>query len=210
MLKYLPVLFTFFIIDISYGQTQFVENKGQWDIKVKYRNDFSNGSFFLENQGFTVLLQDPKDLLAVSEKLHGDKPNTNNTIILHSHAYKVDFPGSAANVSIVPEKMMPEYNNYFMGTDRTKWAGDCKIYQAVTYQNVYPQIDVRYYSNSGNLKYDLIVHPGGDINAIAIVAGQVLQGSRIAAFGLVCDVCISQHRSLYRACALGNSDFACI
>ena len=40
--------------------------------------------------------------------------------------------------------------------------------QAVTYQNMYPGIDVRYYTNDGKLKYDIIVHPGADLSPLAM------------------------------------------
>ena len=166
--KILLPLAAILVVHISHAQTQFVENKGQWDTKVNYRNDFSTGSFFLENRGFTVLLQDPNDMRALSELMHGHGPVTGQPVTLHSHAYKVDFLGSAANTAAVPDKILPSYNNYFLGKDQTKWAGDCKIYQAVTYQNVYPNIDVRYYSDAGNLKYDIIVKPGGNVDAIAM------------------------------------------
>ena len=63
---------------------------------------------------------------------------------------------------------MPTYNNYFLGNDKSKWKGECKIYQAVTYKNMYPNIDVRYYTDAGTLKYDIIVRPGGNINDIAL------------------------------------------
>ena len=36
------------------------------------------------------------------------------------------------------------------------------IFQGVTYKNIYPGIDLRYYTDNGNLKYDLIIHPGAD------------------------------------------------
>ena len=169
-MKYVTVILTFFITVTGYAQPQFVENKGQWDNKVNYRTDFSNGSFFLENDGFTVLLQDPNDMRILAGTLHGQipAPTPGRSFVLHSHAYKVDFLGSAASVQAIPDKLLPTYNNYFKGADQNKWAGNCRIYQAVTYPNVYPHIDVRYYSESGNLKYDLIVHPGGNVNAIAM------------------------------------------
>ncbi len=166
----LLILATFFVAT-SFAQTQFVENKGQWDNRVKYRGDFSGGSFFLRDQGFRVLINNTDDLMAVSEMIHGHgtSPAINNaSVILHSHAYDVDFLGNTGNIQRVPDKVLTKYNNYFIGSDPSKWAGDCKIYQAITYENVYPNIDVRYYSNAGNLKYDIIVHPGGNIDAIAM------------------------------------------
>src|SRR5437868_8821118 len=144
---------------------QFIENKGQWDDRVKYRGDFSSGAFFLQEKGFRVLMQNTDDLQKLSEYLHGHTLVTAQTdkITLHSNVYDVEFVGANSNPRRTPDKMLQTYNNYFLGNDPTKWKGDCKIYQAVTYENVYPNIDVRYYSNSGNLKYDLVVKPGGKI-----------------------------------------------
>jgi gliding motility-associated-like protein len=150
---------------------EFVENKGQWNKNVNYRGDFKTGSFFIENKGFTVLLHDPKDVKTLSGIAHGhsaNKENATQPIIFHSFAYKVKFLGSAAKIQSFPDKSLPTYNNYFIGNDRSAWAGNCKLFQAITYKNVYPNIDVRYYSSAGKLKYDFIVHPGGNVSAIAM------------------------------------------
>ena len=50
----------------------------------------------------------------------------------------------------------------------SKWKSNCKVYQAVVYKNIYPNIDLRYYSNNGQLKYDLVVHPGGNPDNIVM------------------------------------------
>jgi hypothetical protein len=71
-------------------------------------------------------------------------------------------------VSILPDKALSTYNNYFLGNDKSKWKGECKIYQAVTYRNMYPNVDVRYYTDAGTLKYDIIVRPGGRVSDIAL------------------------------------------
>jgi len=156
---------------------EFVQNKGQWHENVKYRGDFSTGSFFLENNGFTVLMHNAADMKALSEKVHGHGsgllPNkkhiqTIDSDTLHSFSYKVKFLGASPQLTRLPEKIMPSHNNYFIGNDQSKWAGDCKLYQAVTYKNVYPNIDVRYYSEGDKLKYDFIVYPGGNVSKIAM------------------------------------------
>ena len=36
---------------------------------------------------------------------------------------------------------------------------DCRIYQAITLKDVYPNVDVRYYTDNGMLKYDIIANP---------------------------------------------------
>jgi gliding motility-associated-like protein len=153
----------------AWAQMEFVENKGQWDNHVNYRGDFKTGSFFLENKGFTVLLHDPKGIEQLAAIAHGEtKELSAQPFTLNSFAYKVKFLGAAAKIKALPDKPFPTYNNYFIGKDKAGWASDCKIFQAITYENVYPNIDVRYYSNAGQLKYDFIIRPGGNVSAIAM------------------------------------------
>ena len=184
LLLFLPALFGAMH---TIAQLQFIENKGQWNSKVNFRSDINSGVFFLEKNGFTVLLQNPNDLRIFSDHTHGhiktDSANAgftkgrlaisapqpqNDNFIIRSHAYNVSFVGASNNVEAQPDKALPTYNNYFIGNDKSKWQGNCKIYQGVTYKNMYPNIDVRYYTDAGTLKYDIIVHPGGNINNIAL------------------------------------------
>ena len=160
---------------------QFVENKGQWDSSIKYTAMMSMGSFYLKKNGYRILLHNTKDLQAIGAHLHGNmavkngtdktamnRSSTSDSLILHSHAYEVTFEGASGNSNIVPEKILKTYNNYFIGKDSSKWASHCRIFNAVTYKNVYPNIDVRYYTDKGQLTYDLIVNPGGDVSKIAL------------------------------------------
>ena len=89
-------------------------------------------------------------------------------LTVRSHAYNVDFVGASPNMQVVPDKPLPTYNNYFIGNDPSKWASECRIYQAITLKNVYPNVDVRYYTDNGMLKYDIIAKPGADISKIAL------------------------------------------
>ena len=158
-------LFAFFIWLNSQAQIEFVENKGQWNEAVKYKGDFQNGAFFLEKNGFSVLLHNQEDWKKLSNYVHGHKDSVvdlNDKIILHSAVYRVSLLGASEYSKIQPEKITNSYNNYFLGKDPSKWASGCKIYQSVTYKNIYPNIDVRYYNEGENLKYDFIVYPGGD------------------------------------------------
>jgi gliding motility-associated-like protein len=148
-------------------QIKFIQNKGQWNDKVNYRGDFSTGAFFLENKGFTVLLNKGEELQKLSDYEHGHKGKSAD-FTLHSFAYNVTFLGAAAEAARVPEKSFTEYNNYYIGNDSRKWASDCKLYGSVTYKNIYPNIDIHYYSAGEQLKYDFIVYPGGNPNAIAM------------------------------------------
>ena len=141
-------LFLFLLIGHAVSaQIQMVENKGQWDRRVKYKASFSIGSFFLEQQGFSVLLHNGEDLNKISGLMHGTKDTAvvlDDKTILHSHAYTIRYLGANTSSTIVPEKPLNTYNNYFVGNDKSKWASNCKIFQSVTYKNIYNNIDVRY------------------------------------------------------------------
>ena len=163
----------FFLTENASAQMEFVQNKGQWNDKIKYKGDFSTGSFFLENKGFTVVLNKAEDLLRRKEFSHGhanksDKDISETDLTLHSFAYNVTFLGASASAAIIPDKALTIYKNYFIGNNEKKWAGNCKVYNAVTYKNIYPNIDVRYYTTQNKLKYDFIVYPGGNPSAIAM------------------------------------------
>jgi gliding motility-associated-like protein len=182
LLSIIVLIFAFFPVLAQKEQSnlEFIENKGQWDAQVLLKADIGNGSLFFGKNGFRVLLHNEEELAAAISS-HGilyktdssnhpqlprrfsDRPNS-----IHSHVYSVNFLNMNAATEIVPDKPLDTYNNYFIGNDSAKWAKNCRIFQGVTYKNIYPGIDLRYYTDNGKLKYDLIVHPGADPRNIAM------------------------------------------
>lgn len=131
------------------------------------------GGVFLHNNGFTILQHHPDDWAVVTEEMH--RHAEARKIILgdpkkkvRSHAFRVEFLDANPNPQIIADKPLFTYNNYFIGNDPSKWAADCKIFQGITVKNMYPGVDVRYYSDNGQMKYDLIVSPGADVSRIAL------------------------------------------
>ena len=153
---------------------ELVENKGQWHNAVRFEGNLLCGAFFLEPHGYKIVQHNPTDLQRVTETLHGgsEKGSTinpeNNPLTLRSHAYEVLFDKCNAEPVIVPENPQVGYNNYFIGNDPLKWASNCKIYGSATYKEMYPGIDVHYYSDKGYLKYDIIINPKADISKLAL------------------------------------------
>lgn len=155
----------------DYGSVEFVENKGQWDNRVHFAAKTTAGGIFLHPNGFTILQHHPQDWAQVTEAIH-ERRLAREAILglskLRSHAYRVEFVGANAAAAIIPDKVQASYNNYFIGNDPSKWAPNCKIYGGITVKDIYPGIDVRYYSQNGQMKYDLIVAPGADVSKIAL------------------------------------------
>ena len=155
----------------QYTNIEFVENKGQWDKQIKFLGQVSSGAFYVEKNGFRVLQHNTADWLKVTEFMHKHgvkQQQLQPGFKLHSHAYKVEFLNGNSNPEIIADKPLPGSVNYFIGNDPSKWGTDCKVYQGITVKDVYPNVDVRYFSSAGSVQYDLIVKPGADISRIAL------------------------------------------
>jgi gliding motility-associated-like protein len=134
------------------------------------------GEIYIHNSGYTIVQHDPKDWEQVYEMVHGhtiDNQPSNlrmktSGFSVRSHAYKVNFLNAAAKPQIVADKAIQTRNNYLIGNDPSKWATDCKIYLGITVKDIYPNVDLRYYSQNGQVKYDMIVKPGADLSKIAL------------------------------------------
>lgn len=176
----------------SPGTLLFIENKGQWNKSVLFSADMQESGFYLNPSGYTVLNRQEFDLagkpLSGVPTLHvggsGQNPThptfklgtspagpgiePNDSMMVKTYTYGVQFVGASAGVQILPDKPAGGYRNYFLGDDRSSWASHCRVFQGVLYKDIYPGIDVRYYSESGSLKYNLIVHPGADLSQVQL------------------------------------------
>lgn len=83
------------------------------------------------------------------------------------YVYRVYFEGTSG---VVPrgEDRKSFYFNYFLGNDSSRWATFVPAYGEVLYENLYPGIDARFYFSDKGLKYDFIVHPGGEVERIGL------------------------------------------
>ncbi len=183
-IRYLLACILFSTGAFAQDNLQFIENKGQWDPQIKFKGDMAAGAFVLQATGYRVLMHNQNDINRLGESVHhAPKVDASSatgkigffpekvespSVTLRSHVYEMKFLNANKDPQIVPDKPLATYSNYFIGNDSSKWASNCKTYQGITYKNVYPNIDVRYYTSSGTLKYDFIIHPGGDPSAIAM------------------------------------------
>ena len=153
-----------------------MKTKGSGDKSVKFATNFKGGGLMLQSTGYKVTLHNKDELKRIAVRYSGhnsDSTKKNNVkdtanLILHSHVYQISFLNGDSNAVAEPDKPLNTFNNYFLGNDSSEWRTGCRIYNGITYKNVYKNVDVRYYSDNGNLKYDLIIHPGADIGKIAL------------------------------------------
>ena len=173
--NYILLLLSALLATAAFSQNiEFIENKGQWDNKVLFMGKVSAGAFFIHKDGFTVLQHNADDWNRLHQLAHNrgaagrNSRIAQNDLVLRSHAYTVDFVGTNPKAQVVADKPLVTYSNYFIGNDPSQWAINCKTYQGITIKDVYPNVDVRFYSDRGTMKYDFIVNPGGDVSRIAL------------------------------------------
>ncbi len=140
------------------SSVEFIENKAQWAKNIIYKADIPSGNIFLEKDRFTFLFYD-----AVKRSQFHPKPKDSLDNMIDYHAYQAEFIG--ANEQVLVDRDFPKsgYKNYFIGKDRSKWASRVRSFHLVQYTELYDQIDLQIYSKEFHLKYDIIIHPGGDI-----------------------------------------------
>lgn len=141
------------------GLLSFVGNNGQWTKQVLYKSDVRDGTVYFLKDRFRYNFYNPSDIA----KIHGLPKDAQHNI--SAHAYDVIFKGSSAEL-VEGGDTLKYYHNYFIGNDRSKWATGVPVFQQVSYNALYPAIDMQVYSSGVSLKYDLLVYPGGDARDI--------------------------------------------
>lgn len=144
---------------------EYIPNLGQWDAPFIYKSNHAPCDFFLTKTGYRVLLSDPQNTQILDLKHHNREKKEG---ILKYHAYDVQFLGSNPNTTFSEEKIQSHYYNYYQGKESRRWKQGVHPSLVVNYTNLYPDIDMRVYSENLNIKYDLIVKPNADYKNIKI------------------------------------------
>ncbi|MCK5560986.1 MAG: SBBP repeat-containing protein, partial [Thermoplasmata archaeon] len=103
---------------------------------------------------------DPYDRLQTEREFEVPAPRKSVVI-------KLNFDG-CNKVELKGVGLLPHRSNFFYGKDSSNWYTKVVNYQELLYENIYDNIDLRYYTTEKGLKYDFIIHPFGDPNKIRI------------------------------------------
>lgn len=146
---------------------KYQENKGQWPEQVRFRASIGNANVFLEDDGLLFDVPSPEDFFQISAAHHGDVEQMPE--IIHFHAFKIEFEGAQTPTRIYGVHPFEDYVNFFIGNDPAKWAGGVTQYGEIIYENIYPGINLRLYSQDRDLKYDFQVGPSANHEDIKLV-----------------------------------------
>ncbi|HRD38898.1 MAG TPA: hypothetical protein PLC65_09720, partial [Bacteroidia bacterium] len=148
----------------------FKENKGQWPDKVLFGAHFATTKFYANQTGFNYCIYNGEDLLKARDHTHQNinhSEKTSNEGYVRAHNYEVNFIGGSLN-KVIKKGEQSDYYNYFLGRDKSKWAGMVKSYADLLFKDVYEGVDLNIYSEGSNLKYDLIIQPQADAGKIKL------------------------------------------
>ena len=83
------------------------------------------------------------------------------------HIYKMNFV-EANPVIPIGLKRMAHNSNFFFGNESSKWCSDVPNFYEIIYENLYDNIDLLYKVVPEGIKYEFIVHPGGNVEDIRL------------------------------------------
>jgi len=153
-------LLLFFLI-LCFGHTLFGQeeiwikpNRGQWHSNIEYKINIPSGEMYLENNGFTYNFTNNHDIHNHHDEEHSDE--------FLGHAVKAQFISSNLHPLFIELDSSEHYDNYFYGTDQSKWVNHAYSYQRIDYTNLYDGIDLKFHQMNSTLKYDLIIAPSSD------------------------------------------------
>lgn len=149
----------------GYPVVEYIENQGQWDAPFLFKGTTNKGDIYLQKNGFRILMGDAANHAKLDMLHHG---TTREAQTLKYHAYEMNFLNTNPNFTISKLKPQKIYYNYYYGNNPNKWKTGIHPNLAVDFLNYYDKTDMHIYSEEGNIKYDIILHPGADLNKIQI------------------------------------------
>lgn len=141
----------------------FIENKGQWDSQVKYLDQSKNTNAWILNSGNILF-----DFYRIEETNQEEKVNSkfeSTSGIIKGNRILFEWQGSSS-VQLYSSNKTETYHNYFIGNDTSKYATNVGLFSEVLGKELYQGINIKYYFDNNNIRYDLIVSPNADVNQI--------------------------------------------
>jgi uncharacterized protein (TIGR03437 family) len=110
----------------------FVPNVGQSSRDVKFQINETSGSLYFTRSGISFALHQQSD--QTQDEMH------------------LQFVNANPDVQVNGVQQMPGVVNYLIGNDPSRWRTNVPTFAAVTYQQLYPGIDLRYDGTNRQLK----------------------------------------------------------
>jgi hypothetical protein len=150
----------------------FEQNQGQTDAQVKYMARGDGYTLFLtaNDAVFSLRSSSGNESSTVSRKsqLRARNAQQRAQAAKDSTAVvRVQLAGANLPAKVSASHQMPGKSNYFVGSDPGKWQTDVPHYARVSYQDVYPGVNLAFHGVQRQAEFDFVVAPGANPAPIA-------------------------------------------
>ena len=150
----------------------FTPNAGQSDSRVRYSAQGAGFGFFFTDRGLTLSFSKPGE--KTGGKLMTQPSFMDDALAAgarRSVALELGFVGASAAARPVASERLAGTVNHIQGNDPEQWQTGMSTYSEITYQDLWPGIDMVFQGRGGELKYEFHVAPGADPSRIQLAYG---------------------------------------
>jgi hypothetical protein len=158
----------------AFKRTAFFEkNIGQTNSDVLYLYPSVGYRLMLFSNEAVIAIRMPRsnqsriDDPASFKKINRQKESKKETRI------KMQFLGANKSPRIDGKGELTGKSHYFIGKNQEAWLRNVLHYDNVLYEDIYPDVDLIFYSNENKLEYDFIVNPKADPGNIRFTFGGI-------------------------------------
>ena len=148
--------------EVKQSMIRFTENKNQWESFIKYRAQLDGGALFLQKNRLTYHFYDKETFRSIHIN-----PKVKAKEVKRAW-FHINFVNSNTSVNFRSVSPSSDYNNYFIGNDKSKWASYVKNFKEVIYEDLWAGIDLQMIGNDNSMKYNFYVAPGIDPSVIKL------------------------------------------
>ncbi|HEX7413114.1 MAG TPA: SBBP repeat-containing protein, partial [Bacteroidia bacterium] len=142
---------------------RFTENKHQWQDFILYRAQLDGGALYAEENTLTYSFYDKETYRSAH-----DNPKAKPAKTIKTTGFRVSFLNSNKQPQIESFNASKDYNNYFIGNDKSHWASNAKNYQKLLYTGLWKNINLEMLGQDNSVKYNFYVKPGGNPDDIQL------------------------------------------
>lgn len=136
----------------------YIENKGQWDDEIVARYNLLNGvAWFMEDRVRIPIIEEESFL----EAAHEAHEHPEDQVLIEGHSYDMVF-GSTEFGSTKLVGKHSDYINYYLGSDRSKWASRVGVFDKLSYYDVIEGVELSWEVQNGHMKYTFLVGKRAD------------------------------------------------
>ena len=150
----------------AYGRlpVTFEVNQGQMAPEVSFVSRGPGYTLFLTSDSAVLALKRPslRPALQAARPVSDSRPSQSPSTIVRMALI------GAGNATVRGIDEQRGESHYLLGKNPTDWRTNIPHYARVSYEGIYPGIDIVYYSTGRQLEYDFIVAPGADPQRIAL------------------------------------------